>query len=57
MRFAQRFSRLPDMLRRLDGVALLLILTTAAFLATPSYHQIAAGGHAASRMLMRASKN
>jgi hypothetical protein len=56
--FAQRFIHLPDTLRRLDGVALLVILTTAAFLlATPSYHQIAAGGHATSRMLMRASNN
>jgi hypothetical protein len=56
--FAQRFGSLPDALRRLSGIALLLILTTAAFLlATPAYHQIAAGGHATSRMLMRASNN
>ena len=56
--FAQRFGSLSDALRRLDGVALLLILTTAAFLlATPAYHQIAAGGHATCRMLMRASAN
>jgi uncharacterized protein DUF6328 len=39
--FAQRFGNLPDAFRRLDGVALLLILTTAAFLlATPSHHQL-----------------
>jgi hypothetical protein len=56
--FAQRFENLPDALRRLDGIALLLILSTAAFLlATPAYHQIAAGGHATSRLLMRASNN
>jgi Family of unknown function (DUF6328) len=30
--FAQRFGGLPDALRRLDGIALLLILTAAAFL-------------------------
>jgi hypothetical protein len=43
--FSQRFGSLPNALRWLDGVALLLILTTAAFLlATPAYHQIAAGG-------------
>jgi hypothetical protein len=56
--FAQRFGSLPDALRRLDGIALLLILATAAFLlATPAYHQIAAGGHATGRMLKRASDN
>jgi Family of unknown function (DUF6328) len=56
--FAQRFGSLPDAFRRLDSIALLLILTTAAFLlAIPAYHQIAAGGHATSRMLRRASNN
>ena len=56
--FAQRFWSLPDAFRWLDGVALLLILTTAAFLlATPAYHQIAAGGQTTGRMLMRASNN
>jgi hypothetical protein len=56
--FAQRFGNLPEGVRRLDGLALLLILTTAAFLlSTPAYHQIGAGGHATGRMLRRASNN
>src|ERR1700709_2821491 len=52
------FEPLPDAFRWLDGVALLLILATAALLlATPAYHQIAEGGHATGRMLERASGN
>jgi hypothetical protein len=56
--FAPRFASLPATFRGLDGVALLLILATAAFLlANPSYHQIAEEGHATRRMLERASNN
>jgi hypothetical protein len=54
--FSQRFGSLPRPLRWLDGVALLLILATAALLlAVPAYHQIAEEGHATARMLNRAS--
>jgi hypothetical protein len=56
--FLPRFGSLPAAFRWLDGIALLLILTTAALLlATPSYHQIAEGGHATGRVLVRASGN
>jgi hypothetical protein len=54
--FAQRFERLPAALQWLDGVALLLILATAALLlATPAFHQIAERGHATGRILRRSS--
>jgi hypothetical protein len=54
--FSQRFGSLPLPCRWLDGVALLLILMTAALLlAVPAYHQIAEQGHASARMLRRAS--
>ncbi len=56
--FSPGFDRLPSAFRWLNGAALLLILTTAALLlATPSFHQIAEGGHATGRMLARASGN
>jgi hypothetical protein len=54
--FAQEFSSLPLAYRWLDGLALLFILTAAAFLlSVPSYHQIADHGHATGRILRRAS--
>jgi hypothetical protein len=54
--FSQRFVSLPLRCRWLDGIALLLILTTTALLlAVPAYHQIAAEGHATARVLGRAS--
>jgi hypothetical protein len=54
--FSQRFGNIPLPCRWLDGIALLLILTTAALLlAVPAYHQIAEGGQATARMLARAS--
>jgi hypothetical protein len=54
--FSQRFGSLPLPCRWLDGLALLLILTTAALLlAVPAYHQIAEDGQATARMLARAS--
>jgi hypothetical protein len=54
--FSPGFDRLPPAFRWLDGVALLLILMTAALLlAIPPFHQIAEGGHATDRMLARAS--
>jgi Family of unknown function (DUF6328) len=54
--FSQRFGNLPRPFRWLDGVALLLILATAALLlAVPAYHQIAEEGRATARMLDRAS--
>src|ERR1700760_3215778 len=56
--FAPRFGNLPDAFRWLDGAALLLILATSALLlANPSYHQIAADGHATWRVLRRGSSN
>jgi Family of unknown function (DUF6328) len=54
--FAQHFDRLPWEFKWLDAIALMLILITAALLlATPSFHQIAQGGHATGSMLARAS--
>jgi hypothetical protein len=56
--FAPRFVSLSGAFRWLDGIALILILMTAALLlANPSYHQIAEDGHATGRMLVRASTN
>lgn len=56
--FSDRFNALPAGFRWLHGVALLLILTAAAFLlATPMFHQIAIGGHASRRMLDWAAGN
>lgn len=56
--FADAFDNLPITFRRLDGIALVLILIAAAcLLATPAFHQIAESGHATARIIMRASNH